>query len=139
MERRSFPRSLVTHAPQLRSELLLSFDKDDGSAVKRRIAGSIWDVSESGVSFVCASHHDLLELPSGQPIRLVVRYEELMLELDAEVRHVRTGSGTKVVLGMRFRRTEATADSLEQWPGLLWELRCQGGLRDTAASLREAS
>lgn len=138
MERRSSPRSLVTHAPQMRSELLLSLEKDDGSTANLRIPGALWDVSENGASFVCDHQQDLLELPPGHPMRLVVRYEDLTLELEAELRHGRTGSGTTVVLGMRFRRTRATADSLDQWPGLLWELRCQGGLRDTGV-LREAS
>jgi hypothetical protein len=88
---------------------------------------------------VCADHPELLELPPGQPMRLVVRYEDLTLELDGEVRHVRSGSGSNVVLGMRLRRTGATADALDQWPGLLWELRCKGGLRDSVTSLRDAS
>jgi hypothetical protein len=146
MERRNAPRSLVSDSvagshpfrslPQLRSELLLV----TGETQERlRLVGSLWDVSESGASFVCPWRSALLDLPPGQPMELIVRYENLNLHLDADLRHARNVSGKAVVLGMRFRRTETSAESLDHWPGLLWELRCRGGLRDTAAALGDAA
>jgi hypothetical protein len=136
MERRHFPRLLVSDSPQLRSELLLV----TGEPQERlRLVGSLWDVSESGASFVCPWRSALLDLPPGQPMELIVRYENLSLHLDAELRHTRCVSGKAIVLGMHFRRTRTSAESLDHWPGLLWELRCRGGLREPSSALRDAS
>jgi hypothetical protein len=128
MERRSFTRSRVPDAPQLASELMLVTTDDE----KLRIVGSLWDVSESGASFVSTWRRALLDLSPGQPMQLIVRWADLTLCLDAELRHARPVAGHAIVLGMRLRRTPASASSLEQWPTLLWELRSHATLRNAS-------
>ena len=89
-------------------------------------------MSETGASFVCDLRPELLDVTPGQPARLVVRYEEMTLQLETEIRHTRTVSRNTIVLGMRLCRTPASKHSLEQWPTLLWHLRTHGTLRNAS-------
>jgi hypothetical protein len=128
MDRRSVPRSLVSDARQLTGELCLALA--DGQKLTAK--GSLWDVSETGASFICDLTPELLDVTPGQAARLVVRYEEMTLQLETEVRHTRTVSRNTIVLGMRLCRTPASKHSLEQWPTLLWHLRTHGTLRNAS-------